>query len=93
MDYVSRRFRCAWKKVGSFTVVVDGGRVVGKQGGSVAAYFTTPAGVVLGAALGAVDEGFFLEEATWAAARASGAKGVEASHAVRADHLAGRRFR
>jgi hypothetical protein len=82
---LSEKFRCAWKKVGTFTVVEDRGVVVEKQGGSVAAYFGTPDGRVLGAALGAVDAGFFLEEARWAVEHAG--RITSAAHAARSEDL------
>ena len=85
--FLSANFRCAWKKVGTFTVVEDHGTVVGKQGGSVAAYFTRPDGRVLGAALGAVDAGFFLEEAKWAVELAGRSTGIAEAHAARSEDL------
>lgn len=85
--YLSAHFRCAWKKVGSFTVVEDRGTVVEKRGGSVAAYFTTPEGKVLGASLGAVDTAFFLEEAKWAVDVAGRSSGLPAAHASRSEDL------
>ena len=66
-------------------MVEDRGVVVEKQGGSVAAYFTTSDGRVLGAALGAVDAGFFLEEATWAVEHAG--KISREAHAARSADL------
>jgi len=82
---LSERFRSAWKKVGTFTVVKSGGKVVEKRGGSVAAYFMTPDGRVLGAALGAARADYFLDEASWALERAA-----DVAHPTRfpAAHLA-----
>jgi hypothetical protein len=51
----------AFQKVATFQI--DGCR---KQGGNVAAYFCTPAGLVLHALAGPVDAGTFLREARWA---------------------------
>lgn len=93
MAYLSAKFRCAWKKVGTFTVVEDRGTVVGKQGGSVAAYFMTPDGRVLGAALGAVEAGFFLDEAKWAVEAARSPDALAAAHAARAEGLVKDPFR
>jgi hypothetical protein len=63
---LNEKFRCAWKKVGTFTVFTERGRVLTKSGGNVAAYFLTPDGRVLSATLGAVGPEVFLEEARWA---------------------------
>src|SRR4051812_42352937 len=51
----------AFEKVATFRI--DGGQ---KQGGNVAAYFCTPAGLVLHAVAGPVDAATFLREARWA---------------------------
>lgn len=85
--YLAAHFRCAWKKVGSFTVVEDRGTVVEKRGGSVAAYFTTPDGRVVGAALGAVEAGFLLDEAKWAVEAARKPDTLAEAHAARAEGL------
>jgi hypothetical protein len=80
---LNERFRCAWKKVGTFTVLTEKGRIVGKQGGNVAAYFLTPDGRVLSATLGAVNPEYFLEEAKWALESTPSA----AAHKARADEM------
>jgi hypothetical protein len=51
----------AFQKVATFQV--NGGQ---KQGGNVAAYFCTPAGLVLHAVAGPTDADTFLREARWA---------------------------
>ena len=51
----------AYQKVATFRI--NGGQ---KQGGNVASYFCTPAGLVLHAVAGPVDAGTFLREARWA---------------------------
>ncbi len=60
-QYLNRHFVAAVQKVATFKI--DGGR---KQGGNVAAYFCTPAGLVLHAVAGPVDAATFLREARWA---------------------------
>lgn len=87
MEFVSANFRCAWKKVGTFTVVEDGGKVLQKQGGNVAAYFMTPDGRVLGASMGNVEAGFFLDEAKWAVEAARKPAALAAAHAARSADL------
>jgi hypothetical protein len=60
-QYLNRHFVSAFQKVATFQV--NGGR---KQGGNVAAYFCTPAGLVLHAVAGPVDAATLLREARWA---------------------------
>jgi hypothetical protein len=60
-EYVNRHFVSAFQKVATFRI--NGGQ---KQGGNVAAYFCTPAGLVLHAVAGPVDGATFLREARWA---------------------------
>jgi hypothetical protein len=60
-EYLNRHFVSAFQKVATFRI--NGGA---KQGGNVAAYFCTPAGLVLHAIAGPVDERTFLREALWA---------------------------
>jgi hypothetical protein len=60
-QYVNRNFVSAFQKVATFRI--NGGQ---KQGGNVAAYFCTPAGLVLHAVAGPVDAATFLREARWA---------------------------
>ena len=59
---------CAYRKVGTFTVVKNGEQVVAKQGGNVATYFCTPRGEVVHAVAGNVDAEVLLREARWALA-------------------------
>jgi hypothetical protein len=59
--YLNRHFVSAFQKVATFQV--NGAR---KQGGNVAAYFCTPAGLVLHAVAGPVDADVLLREARWA---------------------------
>jgi len=60
-QYLNRHFVSAFQKVATFQI--NGGQ---KQGGNVASYFCTPAGVVLHAVAGPVDADTFLREARWA---------------------------
>ena len=60
-QYLNRHFVSAFQKVATFRI--DGGQ---KQGGNVAAYFCTPAGLVLHAVAGPVNAETFLREARWA---------------------------
>jgi hypothetical protein len=60
-QYLNRHFVSAFQKVATFQI--NGGQ---KQGGNVASYFCTPAGLVLHAVAGPVDAGTFLREARWA---------------------------
>jgi len=60
-QYLNRHFVSAFQKVATFRI--NGGQ---KQGGNVAAYFCTPAGLVLHAVAGPVDGATFLREARWA---------------------------
>jgi hypothetical protein len=60
-QYLNRHFVSAYQKVATFQI--NGGQ---KQGGNVAAYFCTPAGLVLHAVAGPVDAATFLREAKWA---------------------------
>jgi hypothetical protein len=60
-QYLNRHFVSAFQKVATFRI--NGGQ---KQGGNVAAYFCTPAGLVLHAVAGPVDAETFLREARWA---------------------------
>jgi hypothetical protein len=60
-QYLNRHFVSAFQKVATFRI--NGGQ---KQGGNVAAYFCTPAGLVLHAVAGPVDAATFLREARWA---------------------------
>jgi hypothetical protein len=86
-QYLDRHFVSAFQKVATFQI--NGGQ---KQGGNVAAYFCTPAGLVLHAVAGPVDAGTFLREARWANETyhlaqldARGPSGVQAF--VRKSHL------
>lgn len=83
MALLNEKFRCAWKKVGTFTVFTERGRILAKSGGNVAAYFLTPDGRVLSATLGAVSPEYFLEEARWALEATPSA----AAHKTRADEM------
>ena len=87
MEFLSANFRCVWKKVGTFTVVERHGRVLEKLGGNVAAYFMTPDGRVLGASLGTVPAGFFLDEAKWAVEAAKSPALLAAAHRARSEDL------
>ncbi len=60
-QYLNRHFVSAFQKVATFKL--NGGQ---KQGGNVASYFCTPAGLVLHAVAGPVDADTFLREASWA---------------------------
>jgi hypothetical protein len=60
-EYLNRHFVSAYQKVATFQI--NAGQ---KQGGNVAAYFCTPAGLVLHAVAGPVDANTFLREARWA---------------------------
>jgi hypothetical protein len=60
-QYLNRHFVSAFQKVATFQI--NGGA---KQGGNVAAYFCTSAGLVLHAVAGPVDADTFLQEARWA---------------------------
>lgn len=64
--FLSKHFFCGWEKVGTFTVVKSGERVVQKQGGNVATYFCTPDLEVIHAVAGNVGAEEFLREAKWA---------------------------
>jgi len=60
-QYLNRHFVSAFQKVATFQI--SGSQ---KQGGNVAGYFCTPAGLVLHAVAGPVDADTFLREARWA---------------------------
>lgn len=60
-QYLNRHFVSAFQKVATFQV--NGSQ---KQGGNVAAYFCTAAGLILHAVAGPVDANTFLREARWA---------------------------
>jgi hypothetical protein len=60
-QYLNRHYVSAFQKVATFQI--NGRR---KQGGNVAAYFCTPAGLVLHAVAGPVDAATLLREARWA---------------------------
>ena len=60
-QYLNRHFVSAFQKVATFQI--NGSN---KQGGNVAAYFCTPAGLVLHAVAGPVGADTFLREARWA---------------------------
>jgi hypothetical protein len=60
-EYLNRHFVSAFQKVATFQI--NAGQ---KQGGNVAAYFCTPAGLVLHVVAGPVDADTFLREARWA---------------------------
>jgi hypothetical protein len=59
--YLNRHYVSAFQKVATFRI--NGGQ---KQGGNVAAYFCTPAGLVLHAVAGPVNAATFQREAQWA---------------------------
>lgn len=68
-------------------MVEEKGTVVQRRGGNVAAYFMTADGRVLGAALGAAQPAFFLEEAAWAVEAAKNPASLAAAHASRSEDL------
>lgn len=56
----------AWRRVGTFSILALGDRVLGKQGGNVASYVVTPDGEVVAAIPGPVDARRYLDELRWA---------------------------